>query len=249
MSGLDAGLAEIFAIRARRYQLQNQSKLDIFTGEAKVRMGSHLFYAVKDTVRWIRALVRVQRMARAYLERHAERLMNQRMVMETMDESDGVVRSEQDYEYIKTCSCDLDPKRMRMMAAINSFLKYLAHQNLTVSYEDIWKTYVSSIEELKKNLRYVEEMVLRRVWVLSNPTVEMVKLIGTNVLQYEREVWIKKALRICKVKIESPVEQRQNMQQTQEVFCVGCGNPGFFKIGDVDVCRNCFEQFGGMTDI
>lgn len=206
------GLEDIRAILAQRHQAhlaklqqEAQAELEDFIAKAKIHMGSQLFYAVKHTARWQKQLVQIQRLARAYMLRHKDRLAAKRLAASLEPENGGTIRAEQNLEYIACLSKDMNPKWMRLMAAINSFLEMNQFRQDIPPYEEIWQTEVSSTLPLKHDLIYPEEIALRRVWVLSNPNDEMVKLLGDEVIQTEKDKWVQIAKAKCQLRQPSPL--------------------------------------------
>ncbi len=206
------GLADIRAILAQRHQahlakLQQEAdaKREAFILEAKRRMGSQLFYAIRRITRFGKHLVQIQRLVRAYLERHKDRLAAERLAASLEPENVEAIRAEQNLEYIACLSKDMNAKWMRLMPAINSFLEMNQFSDNIPPYEEIWQTEVSSTLALKPDLIYPEEIALRRVWVLSNPNDEMVKLLGDEVIQTEKARWVEIAKAKCQLRQPCPL--------------------------------------------
>jgi hypothetical protein len=271
------GLADIRAIMAQRHQahlakLQQEAdaKREAFIREAKKLIGSQLFYAVKHTARWARQLVQAQRLARAYLLRHKDRLAANRLAASLEAETAQTIRDQQNLEYIACLAKDKNPKRMRLMAAINSFLEMNQFSHDIPPYEEIWQTEVSTTLALKPDLIYPEEIALRRVWVISHPNEEMVKLIGNEIIQLEKTNWVELAKAKCQLRQPSPLpcpsqvetdeedllddfpsppaspqplqDEPASQAETNEVaLCLQCSDPaGDFFIGDMQFCEHCF---------
>lgn len=251
-------IREIHAARFNRHQealaKQRQEKVDDIIERLKIAMASDTFIAIQAFFRWLRKVVRIQLMWRAYLLRHQQRLKAANEARKLDPDSDSSINDKRRREFDCSLANDLNRRKVWNTPLLAAFLDRNVYSNTIPSTNEIWYQLIFSQTEMKDELRYPEEMCLRRVWVLSHPTKEMVRLLGRDICEMECKEEIQRAKRLCEKRVPSPSIAVDNLEEQNQFeqpeidggsdvkLCAQCNDPAVDLIGDLPFCFRCISE-------